>query len=132
MNAGTYYAKATVAADAKHDAATSKAAKLVIKKKAQTFCSVTSTKTLRYSALKKSKQSFTISATVQERAKTSYALSFVPSAAQKYVSVSSAGKVTVKKGLAKGSYAIKVRITAGETTNYAKTTVTRTIKLVVK
>ena len=132
VTAGVYYVKASVAADANYKAATSNAVKLVIRKKANTFSSVTSSKKLKYSTLKTKKQKFTISATVKESAKKTYALSSVPKVAKKYITVSSSGKVTVKKGLKKGAYSIKVKITAGATTNYKRTTVTKNLKIVVK
>ena len=130
--AGTYYVKATVAADTYHYAAASKAVKLVINKAANSATNVTASKTYKYSTLKKNAQSFTIAATVKESAKKTFVLSSVPTKAKKYITVSSAGKVTIKKGLAKGTYTIKVKITAAATTNYKATAVVKAIKIVVK
>ena len=44
----------------------------------------------------------------------------------------SRGMGKVKKGLKKGTYTLKVKITAAKTTNYKKTTVTKSIKIIVK
>ena len=42
------------------------------------------------------------------------------------------GKVTVKKGLKKGTYSIKVKVTAAGNANYKKLTKTVTLKVQVK
>ncbi len=42
------------------------------------------------------------------------------------------GKVTVKKGLKKGTYKVKVKVTASGTGKYKKTTKTRTFRIIVK
>ena len=89
-------------------------------------------KTIKLKKLKKKAQSFKISGKAKEKAKLTYKLSKVPKKAKKYIKVSKAGKVTVKKGLKKGTYKIKVKITAAETKSYKKTTVMKTIKIVVK
>ena len=52
--------------------------------------------------------------------------------AKKFIKVSSGGKVTVKKGLAKGTYKIKVKITAAATRNYKAKTLKKTVKIIVK
>jgi hypothetical protein len=48
------------------------------------------------------------------------------------ITVTSAGKVTVKKGLKAGTYTLKVRATKAGTKNYAKATKTKSIKIVIK
>ena len=47
---------------------------------------------------------------------------------KKYIKVSKTGKVTIKKGAAKGTY--KVKVTVAAKGGYSKTT--KTIKIVVK
>lgn len=49
----------------------------------------------------------------------------------KYFTVSSSGKVTVKKGLKKGTYKLTVKVTAGDS-NYATASTTKVIKVKVK
>jgi hypothetical protein len=88
------------------------------------------TKTIKYSKLKKKNQAFKINAKVKEKAKTTYELTSVSKKAAKKIKVSKSGKVTVKKGLKKGSYKISVNITAKETENYRETTTP--VKLTVK
>lgn len=72
--------------------------------------------------LKKKKEVFAIGA----KAKTKLTYS-IPSKAMKYVSVSSSGKVTLKKGCKKGTY--KITITALQTKQYTKATRQVTIKV---
>ena len=68
----------------------------------------------------------------ESKAKKTYKLSSVTKAAKKYISVSKNGKVTVKKGLKKGSYTLMVKITAAATADYGKTTVTKAIRIQVR
>ena len=93
---------------------------------------VTKSQTVKYSKLKKKKQSFRIKATVLGKAKTSFKKISVTKAAKKFISVTKSGKVTIKRGLKKGKYTLKVLVTAGETTAYKKTSVKKTIKIIVK
>jgi len=46
--------------------------------------------------------------------------------------VSKTGKVTVKKGLKKGTYKVKIKVSAAAVTNYNAASATKTIKVVVK
>lgn len=50
----------------------------------------------------------------------------------KKITVSSTGKITVKKGLKKGKYNIKVRVIAKGDTNYNSKTVNVTVKIIVR
>lgn len=92
----------------------------------------TSKKTLKYKTLKKRAQAFKIAAVDKFKAKKTYKLTKVPKKAKKYIKVSKAGKVTVKKGIKKGTYKIKVRITAPATKNYKALKVTKQITIKVK
>ena len=104
----------------------------VITKAANKITKVTSAKTIKYAKLKKKNQAFKITASVGDNAKKTFTLKSVPKKAKKYIKVSSAGNVTIKKRLKKGTYKIKVQITAEATKNYKKTATTKTIKIVVK
>ena len=92
----------------------------------------TDCKTIKWKALKKKNQTFDIGISVNGKAKKSFKLKFVSPKAKKYIKVSKAGKVTVRKGLKKGRYQIKVKITAAATKKYQKTTVTKVVKIIVK
>ena len=88
------------------------------------------TATVKYSAVKKktqtiaAKNAFTVS-------KAQGKVSYKKSSGNKKITVSSAGKVTVKKGLKKGSYPVKVKVTAAGNASYKKgsKTVTVTVKI---
>ena len=85
-------------------------------------------KTFKASDLKSKSQSFKITAEVNSGAK----VSFKKTSGNKNITVSSSGKVTVKKGLKKGTYKIKVKLSAPATEDYTERIVTRTITIVVK
>ena len=127
-NAGTY----TVTVNLKGNYSGTKTLSYKINKAANKITKVTSAKTIKYSKLKSGKQTFNIAATVKGKAKKTFTLSSVPSKAKKYITVSKAGKVTVKKGLAKGTYKIKVKIAAAATKNYKAKSVTKTVTITVK
>lgn len=55
---------------------------------------------------------------------------FKKKSGNKKILVSSAGKITIKKGLKKGTYKIKVTVTAAGTTNYKK--MSKTVTVVIK
>lgn len=128
-NAGE--ATATVTYKGDNYKGSSKLSFKIIKAK-NSLSKVTSAKVLKFNNLKKRNQTFKISAEAGDKAKLTFKLASVPGKAKKYIKVRKAGSVIVKKGLKKGSYAIKVRITAQATENYLKTTMTKTIKLRVK
>ncbi|MCR5676949.1 MAG: hypothetical protein K6G13_02825 [Agathobacter sp.] len=129
VNAGTYYVKAFVAANGNYNAATSQAAKLVIAKKNATVSVSTNAKTIAVKQLSKKAQTFKIAASVTGNG----TISFAKTSGNAKITVDAkTGKVTVKKGLKKGTYAIKVKVSAKASTNYNAATKTVTIKIVVK
>ncbi|MBE5890693.1 MAG: hypothetical protein E7282_06945 [Lachnospiraceae bacterium] len=129
VNAGTYYVKATVAATTNYNAATSAAVKLVIKKKTPTVKVATTSKTISYSKVKSAAQSFKIGGSVTGNGTITYKKT---SGSSKITINAKTGAVTVKKGTAKGTYTIKVKVSAAASTNYAAASKTVTIKVVVK
>ena len=98
----------------------------VIKKAAQSITKAVAKKTFKASNLKKKAATFSINAKAKGK------ITYKKTSGSKNITVSSSGKVTVKKGTKKGTYTIKVKITAAATSNFNKATVTKTIKVVVK
>ena len=89
-------------------------------------------KTLKYSKVKKKSVSFAIKASVKGKAKKKFKKIRIPKAVKEYIKVSSRGKVTVKHGIPKGTWKIKVKVTASAVKNYKKTAVKKTYKIIVK
>ncbi|MGN0169134.1 MAG: DNA/RNA non-specific endonuclease [Lachnospiraceae bacterium] len=85
-----------------------------------------SSKTYKASALSSAKKTFSLGVKTS-----SGKFTCSKSSGSSCLSVSSSGKVTVKKGTKKGTYTIKVKIVAPKTTKYKKTQATKTIKVKV-
>ena len=89
------------------------------------------TATIKYSAVKKkaqtiaAKNAFTVS-------KAQGKVTHKKSGGNKSITISSAGKFTVKKGLKKGTYPIKVKVSAAGNANYKASSKTVTVKVRVK
>ena len=122
VNAG----KGSVVVTLKGKYAGTKTINFTIAKAKQSITKAVVKKTLKASLLKKKAASFKINA--KAKGKVSYA----KVSGSKNITVSKAGTVTIKKGTKKGTYTIKVKITAAATSNFNKATVTKTIKVVVK
>jgi hypothetical protein len=109
-------------------------ATLKINKKAQKVKSITPSKKT-YKASKKTGK-LAKNKTFNLKAKTSGTsaakVTFSKVSGNKKFTVTKAGKVTVKKGLKKGTYTLKVKATKAATKHYAKATKTKSIKIVVK
>ena len=128
--AGTYYVKATLAADANHKAATSAAVKLTVTKAANPMVAKAAAKTVKLANVKKKAQVVApISFTKKGQGTLTYAKA---SGSAKLTVNAKTGKVTVKKGTAKGTYSIKVKVKAAGNANYKAKTQTVTVKVVVK
>jgi hypothetical protein len=127
-NAGTYYVKATVAADTNYKAASSSIVKLTIKAVAPTIKAKTTSKSYKVATVKAKAQSFTIGASANSKGSVSYK----KTSGSSNLTVTSAGKVTVKKGTKKGTYTAKVKISAKAKGNYTTGTKTVTVKVTVK
>ena len=125
-NAGTYYAKASVAADDNYKAATSSAAQITVKKATQ---KVKEVKPLTKKLAKGN--SFTLKATATKEQGTAV---FTQTSGKSYVKVTSTGKVTLKSKAQKGkTYKVKVKVKIKATTNYQATKqVKKTVKITVK
>ena len=126
-NAGTYYVRAEALG------VRSKAAKLVINKKANKVKKITpASKSYKVKNLKKKKATFALKATVQTKASVTWKVTKYYSKAKKYISVTKAGKVTVKKGTPKGTYKIKVKATTKALTNVKSASLDKVITIKVK
>lgn len=128
---GTYYVCATVAADARCKSATSKPAKLVIVKAANTMKA--SGKSPKVKRSKLEKKSVTIKkASAFKITAAQGKLTFKKVKGSKKVVVAKSGKVTVKKGLKKGKYKVRVKVTAAGNGNYEKAVKTVTMTVIVR
>ncbi|MCR5665705.1 MAG: PEGA domain-containing protein [Eubacterium sp.] len=125
-NAGTYYVKATVAADSNYAAATSNVAKITIKKAAGSISAKATTKKVKVKKLKKK----AIKVSAISASTTGGKLTYSISGSKKLSVNKKTGKITVKKKTAKGTYSAKVTIKSAATTNYKAAT--KTIKVKVK
>lgn len=103
--------------------------KPVVKKQTPTIKIKVSSKTISAASLKKKSQSFTLGITVNSKG----TLSYKKTSGNSGISVNSkTGKVTVKKGLKKGTYKIKVQVKAAAKGNYKAGTNTVTVTVKVK
>jgi hypothetical protein len=88
------------------------------------------TKTFKAADLQKAAKTFTIKATASKEQGTAQ---FKKVKGNAKITISSAGKVTVKKGLKAGKYTLKYKVRVKATTNYKATKYAqKTIKIVVK
>ena len=113
-------------------AADLKAAKEALKKKAANTLKVTAKKTVTVKASKVKKAKQTVKAiTIKSRnGKVSYKK--LSGSSSKLTVSSKTGKITVKKGTKKGTYKIKVKISAAGDGNHFAKSLTRTVKVKVK
>ena len=105
-----------------------------IKKAANSFSSVTPlSKSFRAADLNQGTKSFKLTATDKfGAAKTFTFTSSTTSKTKKYISLTSAGKVTVKSGTPKGTYKLYIKVSAKGTANYGAASTNKTIRIVVK
>ncbi|MBO7674231.1 MAG: hypothetical protein J6S63_04405 [Atopobiaceae bacterium] len=128
--AGTYYVKATVAADANHEVATSAAVKLTIAKAANPMTVKAVTRSAKLATVKKKAVTVKIPMSVS---KAQGKLTYKKASGSSVLSINSkTGQVSVKKGTKKGTYKIKVKVTAAGNTNYKSGAKTVACTVVVK
>lgn len=130
---GTYYVRATVAADANHEAATSAVTKFTVKKAANPMRVKTIARTAKLATVKKKAVTVAspVSFTTKARGKVTNTKVAKGSSAALTVNKET-GKVTVRKGTKKGTYTVKVKVTAAGNANYDRLTKTVTCKVTVK
>ena len=134
--AGTATITVSAAATTNYKAAASKTVTVKVAKKANTLKVVAAkkTQTAKYGKATTivAKKAFKTTKNVGKGAVT-YKLTSVTKKAKGKIAVAKNGKVTVKKGLAKGTYTVKVSATSAATANYKATTVKNiTFKVKVK
>jgi len=130
--AGVYYVKATVAADDNYKKATSDAVKFTVAKAANPMVVKAVARTAKLATVKK--KAVTVAAplsfTRKAQGKVTYAK--VSGSSSALTVNKTTGKVTVKKGTKKGTYTIKIKVTAAGNANYKALTKTIACKIVVK
>ena len=90
-------------------------------------------KKLKAATLSRKNLTFRLRAADQFGAKKTFALdSSTPAKAKKHITVSGTGRVTVKKGTPKGTYPIRVKISAAGTGNYRKAAATKKVTIIVQ
>ncbi|MCR5667382.1 MAG: hypothetical protein K6G01_11220 [Eubacterium sp.] len=128
--AGTYYVKATIAADSNYEAATSAPVKLTIKKAANTMKVSAVKKTAKRVTVKKKAVTLALPMSIK-KAKGTVTFKKVSGSSKLTISKKT-GKVTVKKGTSSGTYTIKIKVKAAGNNNYKAKSKTITCKVVVK
>ena len=127
--AGTVKITINAKATSTYKAATAKVLTIKIAKKAPTIKTKIGTKNLSYNALKKRAQVFTLGTSVNSKG----TLTYKKLSGSRAVSVNSkTGKLTVKKGLRKGTYRVKVQIKSAAKGNYTAGSRTVTVTVRVK
>lgn len=106
--------------------------KFTITKAPNRISKAVTSKKLKAKTLKKKSSSVKIGGAAYENTKKTYKLISVSKKAKKFIKVNKNGVITVKKGLKRGTYTVKVDIILQPTTNYQKTTITHTVKIIVK
>ena len=102
-----------------------------IDKKKNTLTVKPLTATVKYSKVKKKNQTLKRSA-VLSVSKAKGTVTYTKASGNKKITISKAGKVTIKKKLKKGTYKVKVKVKAAGTSYYKSLTKTVTFKIKVK
>ena len=100
-------------------------------KKANTLKASGKTATVKYSSLKSKNQTVSQSKAF-DVSKAKGKVTYSKSSGESKITVSSAGKITVKKGLKKGTYKVKVKVKAAGNDTYKAATKTVTVTIKVK
>lgn len=138
--AGSYKATAKLKTNANYtykwsDGTTgAKTIKWTIRKAANPLAIKSKAATVKYSAVKKKAQTMDVTKVITFIKKGQGATTYTKAGGNKKITINkTTGKVTVKKGLKKGAYQVKVKVTAGGNTNYkASAEKVVTIKVTVK
>lgn len=135
-NAKVYYVKATLAADTNYKAASSNLVKFTISKAKNTLKIKKANKTLKAADLKKGSKKVQCITATKKKGKLAFKLTSAvkgkKSFKAKFAVNKNTGKITVKKGTAKGTYTIKVKVTAKGNANYKAMTTSVAVTIKVK
>ena len=134
-NAGTYYVRATLAGDANYEGTTSDLVKFKITKVKNTLTvKAPKSKTIKYEKLKKKDVALTRLTANVKFGKATFSLTGVKASSyKKYFKINTKnGKLTVKKGLKKGTYTVTVKVTVKGNANYIEATKNVKITITVK
>ena len=131
-SAGT--AKITINASATETyAAAEKTITVTINKAANPLKVKANTATVKFSNLKKKNQTLKVGKVIAFTKKGQGTVTYVKKSGNKKIAINkTTGKVTVKKGLKKGTYKVKINVTAAGNGNYKKVTKPVTVTIKVK
>ena len=88
---------------------------------------------VKYSKVKKKAQALAVSKVIKFSKKGQGTLTYAKSSGNKKIAINKkTGKVTVKKGLKKGTYKVKVKVKAAGNANYSASAKTVTFKIIIK
>ena len=91
------------------------------------------TATLKYKKLKKKAQTLSVSKVITFTKKGQGAITYTKASGNKKIIINKKnGKISVKKGLKKGTYKVKVKVAAAGNNNYKATVKTITVTIRVK
>lgn len=124
INAGTYYVKASVAADNLYQAAESSPVKLKIVKAVQSISNVRTS--IQAKKNLKSIQRFQLKGSAKG------SISYKLLKSKSGIRLDASGTLSVPKKMKKGVYSLTVRVTAGATQNFKKCTKNVTVKVTVR
>lgn len=137
-NAGSYTAKATLKSDANYtykwsdETTAAKTIKWTINKAGNPLTIKAKTATVKYTAVKKKAQTLAVGKVITFTKKGQGKLTYTKVSGNKKIVINkTTGKVTVKKGLKKGTYKVKVKIKATGNANY-KASAWKTVTFKVK
>ena len=128
VNAGT----ATGTITGKGDYTGTKTFKFTINKAANKMKFKTKAVTVKYSKVKSAAQKLAISKVIAFTDKGQGKKTYSKAKGNKSITVAKDGKITVKKGLKKGSYKVKIKVKAAGNANYKALTKTVTVTINVK
>lgn len=113
------------------EGAYTKTCKVTVTKNANTLTVKAKKPTIKYSKLKKKNQTIARKNAISV-SKAKGTVTYKKASGNKKITVSKVGKFTVKKGLKKGTYKVKVKVTAAGSNAYKAATKTVTVTIIVK
>ena len=121
----------TAAAKGAYSKAT-KTIKVTVKQGKQSLTFAKQSKKVKLKSVKKAKQTVAITKAKGAKTKVSYSIAKVSKSKKQFSINAKTGKITVKKGTAKGTYKVTVKATAAKNANWAKASKNAVITITVK